>query len=62
MKISHAKDKKADLDAYSKLVYHLDSKQKVNLNLILNLYDHLFDGLLEDWKTESEDLQLTEVR
>jgi hypothetical protein len=43
MKIFDAKYEKADLDAYFKLLNHLE---------------HLFDGSLQDWKTDPVDLRL----
>jgi hypothetical protein len=58
MKILDAKYEKADLDAYFKLVNHLDSKQKISFMSILNKYEHLFDGLLGNWKTDPVDLRL----
>jgi hypothetical protein len=41
MKILDDKYEKADLDAYFKLVNHLDSKQKISLKLSLSKYEHL---------------------
>jgi hypothetical protein len=58
MKILDAKYEKADLDAYFKLVNHLDSKKKISLKLLLSKYEHLFDGLLGYWKTDPVDLRL----
>jgi hypothetical protein len=58
MKILDTKYEKADLDAYFKLVNQLDSKQKISLKSLLSKYEHLFDGLLGDWKTDPVDLRL----
>jgi hypothetical protein len=58
MKILDAKYEKAELDAYLKLVNHLDNNQKSSLKPLLNKYEHLFDGLLGYWKTDPVDLRL----
>jgi hypothetical protein len=58
MKILDAKYEKVDLDAYLKLVNHLNGKQKISLKSSLNKYEHLFDGSLGDWKTDPVNLRL----
>jgi hypothetical protein len=58
MKILDAKYEKKDLDTYFKLVNHLDSMQKSSLKLLLSKYEHLFDVLLGDRKTDPVDSRL----
>jgi hypothetical protein len=41
-----------------KLVNNLDTKYKISSNPLLNKYEHLFDHLLGEWKTDPLDLRL----
>jgi hypothetical protein len=58
LKLLDAKYEKADLDASFKLINQLDSELKIIFKLLLSEYEHLFDGLLGDWKTYPVDLRL----
>ena len=58
MKILDAKYKKSHLDAYQKLFFHLDTKQKGNFKSLLLKYEPLFNGSLSNWKTDPVDEQL----
>ena len=58
MKILDAKYEKSHLDAYQKLFFHLDTKQKGIFKSLLLKYEPLFIGSLSNWKTDPVDEQL----
>jgi hypothetical protein len=58
MALSIPKMKKEDLDAYLKLVNHLDRRQTIYLKWLLNKWENPHGGLLGYWKTDPVDLRL----
>ena len=60
MSILDAKYEKANIDATINTFKHLNSNQQQQLKALLYKFEHLFDGTLGDWNTESVSFKLKE--
>lgn len=58
MRVLDAKCEKANINAVINDMHHLSSTERQQLKVLLHKFEHLFDGALGHWKTDSVNFEL----